>query len=472
MELWAHNIEFKGFDVRFCYDKEKFKTSDVDTNEETTDITKFFKFETEFQGALEMFNGNEESNNGIVRGILSFFPPIQDTEHIITREDSVQLVSSKGDDEPLLLGKMSFKMSSNEVFDIEGFKLAGPNDGTDYQDTEIPPTGIWINIDGTYRYENQSTFIFEDATASKDADLLNIEVSSEQESEEEPDSPIKTTYELEPEFEKDKNEYTVTLYDYIDEVDITAKQSDVKANMKIKVPKRDDDGNLVYKDGGMEIDYEEKDLENNTPLSVTLNKLGEPDTEITITVTAEDGNTTKEYKVTIKRPYGTIKGQIHTQSSIDNHTADIRIYKSEDVSKEINWGTVKQGDTDNIHEQLLELPHQEYKADVDGSYQIYVIPGRYDVLIDRPGYIDEIYTKREVTENEEENLGEKELTPGDVNKDGVIQIIDLSILMNAFSTESTDSAYETRCDFNEDSEIQIIDLSILMSNFSKYREIN
>ncbi len=37
---------------------------------------------------------------------------------------------------------------------------------------------------------------------------------------------------------------------------------------------------------------------------------GKPDTELLITVTAEDNKTTKEYKVKIHRPYGTITGSI------------------------------------------------------------------------------------------------------------------------------------------------------------------
>ncbi len=261
---------------------------------------------------------------------------------------------------------------------------------------------------------------------------------------------------------------------YKDTVDLTVTPDDEKAKMKVKTPERTDEDKLKDYDGEDEntITYKEEELTSGDKYPVTLNKLGEPDTKITITVTAEDGKTTKEYTVTIKRPYGIIKGKIHTQSSIDNHSADIRIFKSEDVKKEIDWGTIKSGNTDNIHEQLMELPYQEYKANTDGTYEIYVIPETYDVLIDRAGYLDEIYTDRKVIEGKERDLGEKELTPGDVNKDGVVQIADLTELISVYGAASTEPSYNIKYDFNEDSETQIADLTILISNFSTSREIN
>ena len=79
--------------------------------------------------------------------------------------------------------------------------------------------------------------------------------------------------------------------------------------MKIKVPKKDIDGKLVYDSGGG-IEYEEKELLDGIPLEVVLNKLGEPDTIITIKVTSEaGGSNVSEYNVTIKRQYGVIKGK-------------------------------------------------------------------------------------------------------------------------------------------------------------------
>ena len=51
------------------------------------------------------------------------------------------------------------------------------------------------------------------------------------------------------------------------------------------------------------------------------------------------------------------------------------------------------------------------------KYEIYVIPGTYDILLDKPGYLDHIYTKQTVNEGETIDLGEKELKAGDINKD-------------------------------------------------------
>ena len=57
MELWGHNLQFKGFDVRFSYDSDKIKLSNKETNQILSTITgnqdQFFTFENEFTGKLE-----------------------------------------------------------------------------------------------------------------------------------------------------------------------------------------------------------------------------------------------------------------------------------------------------------------------------------------------------------------------------------------------------------------------------------
>lgn len=473
MELWAHNIDFKGFDVRFRYDQEKFTTSDVDTNETTSEAEEFFEFEPEFKGVLEMFNAEPEPNNGIVKSVVSFYPPVEESPHIIPREDGTKIVTSKKDGEvDLLLGRMSFKMLT-ETFDMTSFALVADEDLT---------KGIRINIDGTYYYDNPNytnkeapcTFIFEDATASKDADLLNIEVSSEKNNEDGTDNTVTTIYDLEPEFKKEETNYTVTLYDYIDEVNIKATQSDENATMKIKIPEHDSEGNLVYKDEGTkEIQYEEKELTNEVPFGVTLNKLGDPDTVITITVTAEDGSTTKEYTITIKRPYGIIKGKIHTMLTAykETYTADIRVYKTSDVEEVIDKSAIVEGIQDEVHEQLLTIESRNCKTEPDGTFEIYVVPGTYDILLDKKGYLDHIYDSRAVHENETLELGEKELLAGDVNKDGVITITDLTLLQEIFGVSTSEDNYNESMNFNEDDYINITDLTALLENYLESRKI-
>ncbi len=369
----------------------------------------------------------------------------------------------------VLLGKLSLKMLADE-FDISSFELVTSEDSS-------PRSGIKINKDLKDSYEESNRFIFTDATASKNADLMSIEVSS---GEQDPDNPSESTYkkyELDPTFSKEETNYTVTLYDYIDTVDLTVTPDDEKAKMKVKTPERTDDDKLNGYNGEDEgtITYKEEDLTSGTKYPVTLNKLGEPDTKITITVTAEDGKTTKEYTVTIKRPYGIIEGSIETpltQSTTGKYTAEVKVYKSTDVSEVFDWNEVESNGKEQLHEQLLELSSINYTTDDNGNYKIYVIPDKYDILIDKAGYLDLIFKEVEVKENETKQLDHKELFAGDVNKDGVVQIKDLTALLNVFGISSTDHEYEIKYDFNEDLGIQIKDLTALLANFEKELEIN
>ena len=117
-ELWGHDIKFKGFDVRFSYDGNIFSTSNLITNEECDDETQYFVFENEFVDNLDIFSvpytGNTDAG---IRLVLSLKPPVTESEHIKNDENLGTIIDTTGD---VLLGKLSFKMSSDE-FDIINF---------------------------------------------------------------------------------------------------------------------------------------------------------------------------------------------------------------------------------------------------------------------------------------------------------------------------------------------------------------
>lgn len=442
------------------------KPSSIETNELTEDETEYFKFEDEFQGPVELFTLPEGDN--IIRAIESFFPdpPLSETEHIQEKENGKFVINSNGE---LLLGKMSFQMITQDEFDITGFKLV--------EDAEHRPnTGIDINIDGNPENTLKETdrFIFTDRTSSKDAYLNNLVISNTKENEEEPENPIYKEYDLTPEFNKEINQYETTILEYINDIDIKATLSDTKANMKIKIPKRDENGELIYEADGTTITYEEKELINDTKLNIKLNELGTQDTIITIIVTAEDGKTTNEYEVTIHRPYGTIKGNVYTEptkGTTGKYEAVIRIYDSNQVQEIINWNEAIQGN-DDIHDKLIDLTSHNKETQENGTYEIYIIPGTVDIMIDKPGYLDEIFVQKEIREGEEIDLGKTELYAGDVNKDGQIQLIDASLLQMQYGTTEVDNSYDISYDFNEDGQIQLIDISYIINNYGRIRNIN
>lgn len=386
-ELWAHEIEFKGFDVRFSYDGTHFAPSNITTNDYTDDETEFFKFESEFSDCLELFTvPYTGTSTGGMRAVVSFNPPISESEHIKNKENVGMIVDSSGS---VLLGTLSFRTTLDK-FDISSFKL-------ETSDTTSPKTGIKIIIDGSTYYENQSTFRFTDKSASRNADLSNIKLSNGNE-----DDENYKEYALNPSFDKNTLEYTTELLEYVDKVNLEVTKDDEKSSIVIKQPKHDENGNLVFEDDGSTIVYEEKSLDD-LKNEIVLNKLGEPDTVIELKVTAEDEVTTKTYKITIHRPYGTIKGSIHTVNSNDVHIADVKVYNNSD---QIDWENISSHDELDNYKTVLNK-----KTNEDGTYEIKVIPGNYDVLIDKVAYLDYIVTTIQVNENDEIDLDNVELIP-------------------------------------------------------------
>lgn len=386
-ELWAHEIEFKGFDVRFSYDGTHFAPSNITTNDYTDDETEFFKFESEFSDCLELFTvPYTGTSTGGMRAVASFNPPISESEHIKNKENVGMIVDSSGS---VLLGTLSFRTTLDK-FDISSFKL-------ETSDTTSPKTGIKIIIDGSTYYENQSTFRFTDKSASRNADLSNIKLSNGNE-----DDENYKEYVLNPSFDKNTLEYTTELLEYVDKVNLEVTKDDEKSSIVIKQPKHDENGNLVFEDDGSTIVYEEASLDD-LKNEIVLNKLGEPDTVIELKVTAEDEVTTKTYKITIHRPYGTIKGSIHTVNSNDVHIADVKVYNNSD---QIDWENISSRDELDNYKTVLNK-----KTNEDGTYEIKVIPGNYDVLIDKVAYLDYIVTTIQVNENDEIDLDNVELIP-------------------------------------------------------------
>lgn len=460
-----------GFDVRFSYQNEKIKPSNINTNEVTNNNDEYFEFVDEFNGPLEMKTLTYDGTGSGIRAIVSFNPPITESEHIIkTGETTGRVVNTQNG---VLIGKMSFQMLADE-FDKNWFSL-------ETSTTSAPKTGIMINIDGinSYYYDAQTTFNFTDNTASKNADLSNLIVSSGIENENEENSTYKE-YDLNPTFNKDIYNYELKLYDYIEQIDIKALLSDEKSNMKIRVPKKDTNNNLIYESDETTIIYEEKDITNNIALPVFINKVGEPDTEITIKVTAEDGKTEKEYKLVLKRPYGTIKGKIYTDPTVfttGEHIAEVLAYLDKDTQEIVDWSTMINNSNSSISDNLNTI----FRGDVtisqnglsekakiitnkDGTFEIYLIPETYNILIDKKGYLDQYYINIEVTEgmtidlSEKESNGVIELFAGDVDKDGLVGIMDKTMMtkQNGKSMIS-DSDFNKSCDFNDDGIIDIMD---------------
>ena len=399
-ELWSYNIEFAGVDVRFSYDGMKFATSNLLNNDYTNDENEFFMLESKYANKLELFTVENKPNE--IRAVLSFNPPVNEEDEIKNENGKLTIDTTGG----VLLGKMSFRMK-DEDFNISSFKLKE-------SETSSPKTGIKINIDGVHYYQQQSTFIFTDRTSSKDAYLSDLIVSSGIKDEQTPENSTYKEYELTPVFDKETLKYEITLMENIDTINIKLTQNDSKSTIKMKVPKRDENNKLQYEEDGQTIIYEEKQIQVDQQQEVILNKLGEPDTIITIIVTAEDGEKINNYELTIKRPYGIIKGKVittPTATTTQKHKATVRVYKTEEVNKKIDWSSLQPGISDNVHQTLLTINSLNVETNDDGTYEIYVIPGTYSILLDKIGYLDQVITSKQTNNGETIDIGEKTLLP-------------------------------------------------------------
>ncbi len=106
-----------------------------------------------------------------------------------------------------------------------------------------------------------------------------------------------------------------------------------------------------------------------------------------------------------------------------------------------------------------------------GTYKIYVIPGTYDLLIDAPSYLDCIYISKTIEEGDKLDLGEYSMIAGDVDKSGLIEIQDISIIGNVYGAIDGDYNYNEDYDFDKDTVIDIVEISCIGNNYLKSREV-
>lgn len=496
MELWGHNLQFKGFTVRFSFDDTKIEPSNFTTNEITYDSDEYFKFEDEFDGKLDFFSTGYTGEGAGIEATVSLDPPVSTSSHIKYAEGIGNYIDTG---EEVLLGQMSFQMNQT-LYDETWFNL-------EESQSMAPGTGIKIVVSVSSYYEAQSTFRFTNETASSDADLTSIVLSHGEVNEENPEESTYKEYSLSPTFDKDTLNYQITLLDNIDYMDLTVLRSEEHATLKVEIPKRDEDGILIYEDDLTTIKYEEKDLTSGEPLRIILNELGLPDTRIKVTVVAEDQVTKKEYTILVKRPYATVKGKIYTTPTISTTTTyngQVYAYSTDDTGGVIDWATAISNTSkmakDDLYQQITALEYRHnVETEDDGSFEFKVIPGTYDFLVTKKGYLDRYFINATVNEGDELDLVEKNaeypdsneaglsninetitLFAGDVNKNGLVELLDKTAIAdyNGFTEGGFDPAdYASKdvkpmdCDLNDNGKIEVLDKTSLAENNGKTRKI-
>lgn len=394
LEWWSYNLNFKALDLRFSYDEAKLKPSSVQDNSYVTDETSF-----EFAGDFASYMGYMvlSAEDGEYRCVMSL-DEYDDTGTYIENDESLGYIVNTNVDGGVLMGRMSFRLFSGKI-DETTFALKTAETS--------PKSGIKIAQTSSTAYEDQSVFRF--SVLSSDAKLSKIEYDFFNYNEEDdekvlPELTYKSLDLSKPDADStdDVSKYTINLLENVDNISLKLEKSDEDATVKI--------------------DDEEMDLANSKEL--VLNNLGEEDTIIDIVVTARDG-TIHTYRLVIHRPYGIIKGTIQYDLIEQNEnpdidkTTDLNIYKT----GRFNWDELKDifgevYDDPATYDDLDALEKDEYfKSNADGSYEIYVVPGSYDLQIDKKGFLDYIVINIDVTEGSVIDLGNRILTAGDVNRD-------------------------------------------------------
>lgn len=401
-------MEFKGADVRFEYDSTKLKPSSLSTNDYAYNNDIF-----QFLGEFPKYMSHQVINDG--EGVVRMNMALEADEliggfsatYVVKNSDNTYSVDATNKD--ILVGRMSFRLFNGKIDDTT-FKLKAGS--------QSPQTGIKINYNGKDSYEKaDEPAVFRFTIASSNAYLKKIEYSICKDLSEE------LEYKEIEDFKKETLEYEITLNEYKEYISLIPTLDDEKSTIKVKIPKRDEDNELVYEDE--KLVYEEKDLDENGKINLQLNELGKEDTIIEFIVLAEDGETTNTYKVKIHRPYGTIKGNIIYDTIEENENPDIikitdlNFYKTgkfnweelQDIFGEIYEEPVTYDDLDLIEKDCY------YKSNEDGTYEVYIIPGTFDLQIDKRGFLDYIITDIVIKEGDTIDLEDITLTAGDVNRD-------------------------------------------------------
>ena len=454
MELWAHNIEIKGADVRFEYDSSKLKPSNINTNEFEYDYS-IFEFESIFKDRLD--NIIIDDGTDVVRMAFSILLGEDENAYYKKKSDGTYYIDATSD---VLIGKMSFRLFDGKI-DDNTFKLKT-------SEINSPLTGIKINYDGVNSYQDQSAFRF--TIASSNAYLSNIEKSFYiDESEELTYTPIDN-------FDKENFEYENILNEKKDYISLIVSKEDEKSTVIAKIPKRDEAGNLVY--SGETLEYEEKALDENNKINVKLNELGKEDTIIEFIVTAEDEETTNTYKIIIKRPFGTIKGSVQLgeglrDSIMDSYGTYVEYIANVTVYERnvLDWEGIidKTSSLDEL--DLIEYEAQSQSDKDDGSYELYVIPGEYDLIIERLGFLANVVKGITISENEVIDLENKILIEGDVDRSGIIDLDDIVTLVDVSDSIEGDEIYDIKYDFGQKGFVAIDDLVSAVSNSDNFISI-
>ena len=154
----------------------------------------------------------------------------------------------------------------------------------------------------------------------------------------------------------------------------------------------------------------------NTPTNQKNISLKENITEVTVTVKNGAGEE-KEYTVRIQKRPPAITGKVITQATDQTkQTATIKVYKTSDTRDE--------KDAENPREII-----QEIEINPDGTYNLDLKEGEYDLVVTKTSYLEYRLTNIVVKDGETITIDDINIYAGDLDENGEIEIEDLTSII-------------------------------------------
>lgn len=433
-ELWAYNIEFTSIDLNIYYDSNKLKPSDATTNdyitaEQATDQNMFITSDDLKDNLSVWFMQYTTSWLQYLFSVIKTDSP-SSCVYTGTNSNGEQYTSIRAGQEGVKLGTFTYRLFNGKV-DQTTFSL---------QPTEYQATGIQLVKDNVDYYVDPSIFKVSLEYKSDDAYLKDIKIN---------DESIDS-------FDKDTLTYEYQTTEDSPKINVLPIVEDETATVKVKKQIQDPEnpGSYIYQEVGID--------ETTNEYLIDLEAIG-TDTKLQIQVTAEDEETIKIYDVIVKIPYGIVSGNITTKNIEGIYESKVKIYDN----LAVDWENLES------HEQLDQMQTKaNFETNDDGSFEVKLFPATYDLLIDKPGYLDYIVTTITVTKDGNINLGQMDLIAGDYNKDGYVAAEDITAITQYYGVVKDDiDKYKEELDYTEDGYIAAEDIAIITQYYGSMREI-
>ncbi|KID56021.1 hypothetical protein JF50_17040 [Pseudoalteromonas luteoviolacea] len=164
--------------------------------------------------------------------------------------------------------------------------------------------------------------------------------------------------------------------------------------------------------------------------------------------------------VTVQSQFTDENGQYIYQSQ-DNYT--VTVLESVLISGSVA-SLAPDGDFSNF---TITINGEIVKINPDGSFSVQAGIGEATLTFSAPGYLSKEQSITLSPNQANVDLGEIDLVAGDSNGNDKIDIGDLTKLLGAYRTTSTDPNYSIGVDFNRDNKVDLQDLTLLGKNFGK-----